>query len=80
MARRRPRLGEELLAEALRRQMDEGAADAGAHRHVLAALAPWLAALHLSHIAAAGREERILKSLYFVAYFRKEQFLELNMA
>jgi hypothetical protein len=70
LARQRPRLGEELLVEALHRQMDDGAADAGAHRHVLAALAPWVAALHLPHIAAAGRAERLLKSLYFVTYFR----------
>ena len=74
LARRRPALGEELLVEALVRQMDDGAADAGAHRHVLAALAPWTAALHLPHIAAAGRAERLLKSLYFVTFFRGDAF------
>ena len=60
--------------EALGRQMDDGAADAGAHRHVLAALAPWTAALHLPHIAAAGRADRLLKSLYFVTFFRGDAF------
>ena len=70
LARHVPGLGEELLVEALGRQMDEGAADAGAHRHVLAALAPWVAGLHLPHIAAQGRSERLLKALYFVTYFR----------
>ena len=60
--------------EALGRQMDDGAADAGAHRHVLAALAPWTAALHLPHIAAAGRAERLLKSLYYVTFFRGDAF------
>ena len=74
LARRRPTLGEELLVEALGRQMDDGAADAGAHRHVLAALAPWTAALHLPHIAAAGRADRLLKSLYFVTFFRGDPF------
>ena len=74
LARQRPNLGEELLVEALGRQMDEGAADAGAHRHVLAALAPWVASLHLPHIAAAGRAERLLKSLYFVTFVRGDAF------
>ena len=74
LARNRPALGEELLVEALGRQMDDGAADAGAHRHVLAALAPWTAALHLPHIAAAGRAERLLKSLYYVTFFRGDAF------
>ena len=74
LARSRPALGEELLVEALGRQMDDGAADAGAHRHVLAALAPWTAALHLPHIAAAGRADRLLKSLYFVTFFRGDAF------
>ena len=74
LARNRPALGEELLVEALGRQMDDGAADAGAHRHVLAALAPWTAALHLPHIAAAGRADRLLKSLYFVTFFRGDAF------
>ena len=74
LARQRPNLGEELLVEALGRQMDEGAADAGAHRHVLAALAPWVASLHLPHIAAAGRADRLLKSLYFVTFVRGDAF------
>ena len=53
--------------------MDEGAADAGAHRHVLAALAPWVSALHLPHLAAAHRSERLLKVLYFVTYVMGDQ-------
>ena len=74
LARRHSNLGEDLLVEALERQMDEGAADAGAHRHVLAALAPWVATLHLPHIAAAGRAERLLRALYFVTFFRGDAF------
>ena len=73
LARSRPALGEELLVEALGRQMDDGAADAGAHRHVLAALAPWTAALHLPHIAAAGTPDRLLKSSVLCHVFSRRR-------
>ena len=77
LAERRPDLGEFVLVEALERlaafrdssrfvnggfPLLEHARDS----RVLGALTPWVKRVHLPHIAAAGRAERLLRALYSV--------------
>ena len=70
LAGRRPDWGEALLVEALERLVPSAARShspaelAGARERVLGALAPWVKGVHLPHIAAAGRAERLLRALY----------------
>ena len=56
------------VSDAAQRGHTGGDAAQGTHKRVLQALAPWIQNVHLPHIAAAGRAERLLRALYFVTY------------